>query len=221
MVRIPEGVFLSGRHRDERHVSAFSAAVHPVTNLQWAVFIEETGYAPSGLKRSRYLAHWEREQLRSEDAEHPVVNISAYDALAYLEHYGLRLPTPLEWEKAARGLDGRDYPWGSRPPFSQWRGRKLAHVDVHRTSPIGCYPHVRTAWGCQDMVGNVSELCALGSGDELNKDAVVVCGSAFLRRRNHQDRMKCWHRRRLSADGRNHWVGFRAFTDHAPTVERR
>jgi serine/threonine-protein kinase len=86
-----------------------------------------------------------------------MVNVSWEDAAAYAKWAGLTLPTEEEWEKAARGTDGREYPWGD-----QWDVRKCCNSVGHftgKTSPIGLYPDGASPYGVQNMAGNVWESC--------------------------------------------------------------
>jgi len=220
---IPPGPFYVGKEKEHRaECRGFSLARHPVTNAQFKRFLDVTGYTPpeNHPNPALFLSHSTSPLLAlraQEVAQHPVVWVSYVDALHYCRWAGLTLPTEWMWEKAARGPDGRDYPWGAWPEGKQ----KLANVESDGTCPVGSFPRTRTAYGCEDMIGNVSEWCQITKdGDygymppalpdlDLWQEGTyaAVRGSCFLR--SNPSRMTCWHRRRLSITRRNQWVGFR------------
>jgi serine/threonine-protein kinase len=232
MIWVPGGPFRVGPDKQHAESKGFSLARHPVTNAQFQRFLKETGYSPPAEHPypELFLAHWEGGKVPQELLHHPVVWVSFLDALVYCRWAGLALPTEWLWEKAARGRDGRAYPWGDFPQSRQ-TGR-LAHVGSEETCPVGSFPKTRTAYGCEDMVGNVSEWCQMAEGDDYGAipDAwpdvqpapdgeaplTAVRGSCFLR--NGAATMRAYHRRRLSVIRRNQWVGFRpaCFLNCAP-----
>lgn len=223
MVWVPPGPFIVGSHKQRASCKGFSLARHPVTNAQFARFREETTYAPpAGHPYSdQFLAHWRKGAVPKALADHPVVFVSYVDALHYCAWAGLTLPTEWQWEKAARGPDGRPYPWGLNAPLA--RASSLAQVATKGTIAIGSFPRTRSPYGCEDLVGNVSEWCQTTTGDDpaamptpdpgallAGGKAVVyaaVRGACYLRSR--PPTMVSWHRRGLSRTRRNAWVGFR------------
>jgi len=103
-ILIPPGPFLYGNDKEERVIEhAYRIGKYPVTNAEYAHFL--------GATSEDQLPHWPDGQLPGL-ADHPVVNVTWHDAAAYCEWAGGRLPTEEEWERAARGTDGREYPWG-------------------------------------------------------------------------------------------------------------
>ncbi len=156
MVLVPAGKFAMGPGRREVYVDAFYIDRTPVTNAQFATFLEATNYKPTDAGAKRFLAHWrDGKPPRGED-EHPVVFVSWFDARAYAAWAGRRLPTEAEWEKAARGTDGRRYPWGRAEP-------RPSHANFGRsrdkTTPVGSYPDGASPYGILDLAGNVWEWC--------------------------------------------------------------
>lgn len=222
LVWIPPGSFLCGEDNVRADCSGFFMARHPVTNQQFWAFLEDTAYKPvPGADQDDFLSHWTDGEFAADIADHPVVWVSFEDAAAYCEWAGFSLPTESMWEKAARGNDGRTFPWGEKDPYARsWEGRILSRLtNVAAESPVavGSYPETRTAYGCEDMVGNVSEWCSLEGHSEVTFERTLfgnqtrseqaVRGSCFLR--TGKRRMAASHQRRLSRFRRNHWVGFR------------
>ena len=90
--------------------------------------------------------------------DHPIVNVSWQDAVDYAKWAGVSLPTEAQWEKAARGTDGRIYPWGNK-----WDASKCAssvETLLKGTQPVRSYTSGASPYGCMDMAGNVYEWCA-------------------------------------------------------------
>jgi formylglycine-generating enzyme required for sulfatase activity len=128
------------------HLDEYYIAKHPVTNAQYRRFLEATGHDKP--------PYWD--EKRFNQPNQPVVTVTWHDAMAYCKWAGLRLPTEREWEKAARGTDGRKWPWGDDPPDEK---RCNFGENVGATTEVGSYPDGASPYGCLDMAGNVWEWC--------------------------------------------------------------
>ncbi|MBI4189935.1 MAG: SUMF1/EgtB/PvdO family nonheme iron enzyme [Betaproteobacteria bacterium] len=170
MVAIPAGVFTMGGNDgpdDERpahqvSVAAFELDRLPVTNARFAEFLNAAGARNTNGERlfddddpdariHRQGARWTAD-LGFET--HPVVEVSWPGARDYCAWRGKRLPTEAEWEKAARGSDGRKYPWGNSPPD---RTRAQFAVRYNDTAPVDAFPAGASPYGVLDLAGNAWE----------------------------------------------------------------
>ena len=155
VVKIPAGEFLMGNRETERqplehqvYVSAFLIDKTLVTWGQYKKFAQGTG-----TPLPPHLPYW------GVHDDHPAVFVTWEEAKAYCEWVGGRLPTEAEWEKAARGTDGRKYPWGNEEPAPQRAVYRRNWGDV-ATDPVGVHPSGASPYGLLDMAGNVWEWCA-------------------------------------------------------------
>lgn len=158
LVRIPGGAFIMGQDPifeseapnppHEVMLSPYWMGVHPVTNAEYRVFVEATGAQAAACEEHPIYGAGDR----------PVVGVSWHDALRYCHWAGGDLPTEAQWEFAARGPDGRRFPWGDGPPDD-----RLACFaqDWNRSGPgrIGEHPDGVSPFGCHDMAGSVWEWC--------------------------------------------------------------
>ena len=135
------------------YLPAYSIGKYPVTNAQYRAFVQTTGHSAP--------YHWKEGQIPRGKEDHPVKWLYWKDAVDYCKWLTdvtgrpYRLPTEAEWEKAARGTDGRVYPWGDNPPTE-----RLCNFDnkLKDTTPVGAYsPRGDSPYGCADMAGNVWE----------------------------------------------------------------
>ena len=172
MVEVSAGPFTMGSesgYSDERPVhtvtlDAYHIDKYEVTNAQYVAFINATGSNTDTEGHELLDMDDSYGQIRhtgamfelKEDghANLPVIAESWYGATAYCEWIGGRLPTEAEWEKAARGTDGRTYPWGSRSPTADLTNYNF---NVGSTTDVGSYPRGVSPYGTLDMAGNVWE----------------------------------------------------------------
>ena len=132
-----------------RFLEAYHIARYPITNAEYEIFVNATGHTPP--------PHWIGGQAPAKEATLPVVHITWHDASAYAEWAQARLPTEAEWEKAARGADGRIYPWGNdfEPTTDQ-----ESNLLTDRLTPVGQRPATVSPYGVHEVAGNVWEWTA-------------------------------------------------------------
>ncbi len=157
MVLVPAGEFTMGSttgDADEQpahlvQVDTFLIDIYEVTVRRYAAFLQATGTnSPSNWNTMNQPAH----------QKYPVANVDWADAAAYCKWAGKRLPTEAEWEKAARGTDGRLYPWGNDPPTPRHANFWKAGSHVHGTlAAVGTLENGKSPYGSYDMAGNVWE----------------------------------------------------------------
>ncbi len=133
----------------EFDLPAFYIDKTEVTNKQFKRFLDKTSYEPEWPKN--FLKHWKNGNYPKGKANHPVVWVSLAEAKAYAKWAGKRLPTEAEWQKAAQGTDGRNWPWGNIYDPNK------ANTDSVGTMPAGSYPAGASPYGAMDMAGNVWE----------------------------------------------------------------
>lgn len=215
MVMVQKGPFTYGEDRIREAIDYdYWIDKFPVTNEKYRAFISAGGYgnqacwSPDGWKwktknNITVPGHWNDTTWNKTD--HPVIGVSYYEAKAYAKWAGKRLPTEQEWEKAARGEDAREYPWGK-----EFDKEKCNGAEAHRrhTTPVTQYPNGISPYGCYDMAGNVCECCGDWYGEEKDFHA-VRSGSWF----NSLVNLRVSSRHRYFADFRNNYIGFRLAQD--------
>ena len=155
MITIPAGPFTMGTDRERAdpqntpahvvNLPAYRIDKYLVTNAQYARFVAATGY--------RAPLDWKDGKIPKGFKLHPVTMVTWADAKAYAKWAGKRLPSEAEWEKAARGTDGRRWPWGDKMDPTKVN----TYYTVGNTTPVTKYPQGASPYGVMDMAGNVSE----------------------------------------------------------------
>lgn len=264
-VSIAGGIYLIGYDAGPRDVrpscqiklAPFVIDSTEVTNAMFAEFVEATGYITDAERRGQSLvfdlqkqtftqqqgANWQTPAGPGSSAvgkpDHPVVQVSWYDAQAYAKWAGKSLPTEFQWEAAARGKNlERSYPWGttlnpnSEAMANLWEGnfpiRDLGMDGYSGTSPVGIYPPSEN--GLFDLAGNVSEWTsswyAPDSYDRITRenptgpntgDARVTRGGSWLSSdQTGTSEAMVWYRSKLSPEMSNNFTGFRCVRNQTP-----
>jgi formylglycine-generating enzyme required for sulfatase activity len=234
MVLVPAGEFTMGSGVDDLRRMAevdewpqhrlwlddYYIDVHEVTNAQYKVFLDST--------RVEAPHRWVNGNYGIGEDGLPVVSISWDEAAAYARFVGKRLPTEAEWEKAARGADGRRFPWGN-----DFDGDYANNGD--RLMPIMSFPLGESPYGCYDMAGNAAEWVdgwyaayPRGDGDVLPADIPDRQESFRTDRRVYRGGswnsfgkfLRCANRESTGENRKWAYIGFRCAMD-APWVETR
>ena len=145
---------------------------YPVTNKDFMNFMIASSYKP--VDPDNFLKNWENGNIPQGQEDYPVVYISLEDAKAYAKWKGKRLPTEAEWQYAAQGTDGRKYPWGN-----DFFGTKCNNAFGQPT-PVDAFPKGKSAFGVEDMVGNVWQL----TNDEYDNGSysfIIIKGGSFYK----------------------------------------
>ncbi|MBI3584347.1 MAG: formylglycine-generating enzyme family protein [Nitrospinae bacterium] len=239
MVYIPGGEFIMGSNEDELmeikkvygkrggiegylfekekpkkrvFVKSFYIDKYEVTNAQYKKFIDATGHpAPSG---------WNNGKYQPGKANNPVLYVSWYDAKAYAKWAGKRLPTEEEWEKAARGTDGRIYPWGNKydPALTSTAESVMENIEegicnVTTGIPVGTAKGDVSPYGVHDMGGNVREWT--DSSFIAEKEEKVVKGGSWV---DLSPKARSASRDGVNPKGVSHIIGFRCVRDYEMTA---
>jgi len=203
MVEVPGGSFLFGADRRPVMTMAFRIGRYPVTNAQYARFLQANPQYPVPYMDEEWARPYNWDPVTRTypegKANHPVVLVSWEDATAYCAWAGVRLPTEEEWERAARGEDGRVYPWG--PSFDPARAN-VRESGIGGTTPVGIYPEGASPYGLLDCAGNVWEW----TSTPYDEDEMVIRGGAW---NFFAEDARTFVRERARRDHRSHCVGFR------------
>ncbi|HET90350.1 MAG TPA: hypothetical protein ENN99_06380 [Chloroflexi bacterium] len=213
MMDIPGGEFKHGPQSEPTYVMAYRISRYPVTNLQYARFLAENPTHPAPYLDEEwarpYNWHRQRRTYPPDKANHPVVLVSWEDARAYCEWAGVRLPTEVEWEKAARGEDGRAYPWGNE--FDPER-TNVRESGVGSTTPVGVYPAGASPYGLLDSAGNVWEWTT----SQAAEDQITIRGGSW---NFSASDARCFIRDQAHPRYQSSRIGFRVVTGPHPVTE--
>jgi iron(II)-dependent oxidoreductase len=158
------GLFSSAVPDHIVYLDAYWIDKYEVTNAQFAAFLNAEGNQVFDdkywydAKTNEYRVTWTGSSWSADEeyANHPVTSVGWHAARSYCEWVGGRLPTEAEWEKAARGTDGRDYVWGNEPP-PDGKNANMYTEWPRSTAPVGSFPQDTSPFGVMDMTGNVGE----------------------------------------------------------------
>jgi formylglycine-generating enzyme required for sulfatase activity len=147
----------------------------PVTNAQYARFLQSTGYRPR--YKENFLKHWSDGRPPAGREDHPVVYVDLDDARTYARWAGKRLPAEEEWQYAAQGTDGRTWPWGDHLEPGRCNGG-----EAGGTTPVKAFPGGRSPFGCYDMCGNVWHWTESRRSDGRTRFCIIRGGAFFVAR---------------------------------------
>jgi len=208
---------------------AFRISRTQVTVAQFAAFVAATGYRTqaeeSGAAKVLLATgsavergvNWRYPTGKSngttDKKEHPVTCLMYADVLAFCQWAHVRLPTEAEWEKAARGGDGRIWPWGDSPPDAS---RCNFGNSVGDTTPVGSYPNGASPYGALDMAGNVREWTSTLHHAYPYRDDSGSTGTRVLRGGSYHSNpayLRCAYRRQAAFNTKLNLIGFRVVMD--------
>ncbi len=213
LVYVPAGSAILGgdpvahgaRERRVVDVPDFAIARYPVTCAEYLAFVDALGQSdpaaalrrvPRALPSGGHYWTWDADRRGfvcppgSWEPRFPIVSISYEDALAYIAWRAgrtgerLRLPREEEWEKAARGVDGRFFPWGDHFDASFCKMKDSRNTPSPEREPVGAFPTDRSPYGAHDFAGGVRELCVSTEGEPVMRggcwhDTGLFCRLAF------------------------------------------
>ena len=233
--------------QSSRSLPAYYLDLTPVTHGSYAQFLAENLDHPVPIANEPWAKpyNWEPGTLRPPAAlrDHPIVLVSWEDAQAYCQWADKQLPNEMQWEKAARGVDGRLYPWGDHwdkdvlnsverhsgrelitvSQWQAWWGDNEARMFLSaRTTAVGQFPDGKGPYGHLDMAGNVWEWCAdwydaypgsQAEHDNFGQQFRVLRGGSWYGTRRN---VRSAFRLRNPADSRYNNVGFRCASPFFP-----
>ena len=212
MVRIPKGNFLYGDDKVEKSIDHdYYIDVFPVTNKLYKEFLDENKewHVPHEVSNRNKPYNWDKDtrSYPKGKSDHPVVLVSFEDAEQFCkwrsqkEGKEYRLPSEEEWEKAARGTDGRDYPWGNEFDKDNCNVKESL---LGETTEVNRYSNGTSPFGCYDMSGNVWGW--ISTWYDTSQKRKVLRGCSW---KGSQGVARCAVRGRGNSEGRYDSIGFR------------
>ncbi len=221
-VEIPEGEFLYGEEKQPASIASFYMARYPITNAQYEAFIKGGGYDDKRWWQGLSKRTKTPRETSWNQGNRPRETVSWYEAVAYCRWLGdqmgyeVALPTEQQWERAASGSDGRDYPWGNeyQPGYANIdeKGGTAGPNYLQETSTVGMYGFAGSPEGIQDLSGNVWEWVLNDYNNPDNTSSVegkaprVLRGGSWL---DGPDYAQASLRFGYGPDYRDYSVGFR------------
>lgn len=184
--------------KETKSLSAFYIDKYEVTNEQYKAFVKATKH------RDSHYSKWPQ----FNEPKQPVVGVGWADAESYCVWAGKRLPSEEEWEKAARGSDGRLWPWGNIPNDLSYNGRMQRH---YAAAKVGSFPESDSPYGVSDMAGNVWEMTTGSFPTVDNPSNKAIRGGCFLNAGSEVRTTVRWAAKN-SGEGAE-WLGFRCVMD--------
>ncbi len=213
MVQVPSGYFTYGPAEAEetKSTGVFYIDRFEVTAGQYQACVDDGACVYGGPRSGRYHNYQKKKKTR-----HPINYVNWYDASRYCGWLGKRLPTEVEWEKAARGTDGRDFPWSDDSPTCEYavmmHGERQG-CSTNTTWQVGQKPLGVSPYGAHDMAGNLWEW----TDSEAYRNQMVLRGGAFVSGREY---LKASYRYSIPPDTRSRSVGFRCGLSEGAPVKR-
>jgi formylglycine-generating enzyme required for sulfatase activity len=171
-----KGAFPQGFHDTlaeevNARLSDYAIDLTPVTNAEYEKFLKASDYKPRQDKN--FLKHWVDGKPPAGKEDHPVVYVDLNDARAYAEWAGKRLPTDAEWQYAAAGPEGQQFPWGNKMEADRCNTGK-------ESTSVRAFPKGRSPFGCYDMSGNTWEWTESEQTDEGRTRYCLIRGGSYF-----------------------------------------
>ncbi|NUO09459.1 MAG: SUMF1/EgtB/PvdO family nonheme iron enzyme [Candidatus Brocadia sp.] len=246
MMLVPAGKFVMGTGEDEFipeetpqhevYLDAYYIDKYEVTNAQYWEFLQYINTTgdhskcfpgePKNKDHTPGTTHTGWDYPYYDYPDYPVCRVDWYDAYAYAAWAGKRLPTEAEWEKAARGTDGRRFPWGN-----VWDAKRC-NVGPDAPLSVGSFEYGTSLYGCLDLIGSVSEWCndwyhpeyfqtspsINPKGPENSTGVRIIKGGSLFA--PYAYKMRCAVRIFGKPEDRNKSIGFRCVKDYKPEAEK-